>query len=155
MAKKQQRPVGTWRYILRAERTLPPEEQTVFVLRPLTQLERADVKDNMVRIHHQADGGVMKQQRDARILVELCTSHIHAVENFPVGGTPEPWPDDPAARLAYLDFLDDADVQEVGDEIWVRSSIGQPEKNSSPPRPTSSSDDALAENDSTTASSVS
>jgi hypothetical protein len=155
MAKKQQRPVGTWRYILRAELTLPPEEQTVFVLRPLTQLERADVKDNMVRIHHQADGGVMKQQRDARILVELCASHIHAIENFPVGGTPEAWPDEPAARLAYLDQLDDADVQEVGDEIWVRSAIGLPEKNSSPPRPTSSSVGALAENDSTTASSVS
>ena len=122
MPKKQQRSAESWRYVLTADRELPPEEQSVFVLRPLTQLERADVQDNMVRIQSRPDGGRTVVQRDHRLSVELCLTNITSIENFPAGA-PEKWPADHASRVTYLEMLDDDHVQQIGNEIWVHSTI--------------------------------
>jgi hypothetical protein len=150
MASKQKRAAETWRYVLFADRALPPEQQSTFVLRPLTQLERADVHDNMTRFVSVPEGGRVAVARDHRLSVELCASNIVAVENFPAGAA-EPWPEGRAERFAYLEGLDDAYVQEIGNELWLRATLGDDAKNSLPPRPMSTSDGALAANTSTTA----
>ena len=123
MAKKQKRAAECWRYVLLRDRKLPPEEQTTWILRPLTQLERAEARDNMARVQTIPGGGTATITRTHRLSLDLAVSNIHSVENFPAGA-PEPWPEDREARLAYLDALDDDDVKELGNEIWVRSAIG-------------------------------
>lgn len=149
MASKQKRAAETWRYVLVSDQALPPEQQSGFTLRPLTQLERADVRDNMTRFVTVPEGGRVAVARDHRLSVELCVSNIVAVENFPAGAA-EPWPEGKAARFAYLEQLDDAYVQEIGNELWLKATLGDDAKNSSPPRPTSTSDGALAAPTSTT-----
>jgi hypothetical protein len=128
MAKKRKRTVESWSYVLLRDRELKPEEQTTFILRPLTQLERAEVRDNMARIQVVPGGGTATITRTHRSSLDLALSHIDAIRNFPAG-SPQDWPTDREARLAYLDQLEDEDVKEIGNEIWVHSNIGDDIKN--------------------------
>jgi hypothetical protein len=132
MAKSIKRQAETWIYVIEKDRALPPEQQSRFTFRPLTFSERALVRDTMA-----VDGA----SRVYRTAGELLLDHLLSVDNFPVEH-PKPWPSDRDARMQYLELLDDADVLELGNEIWLRSSLGRDEtivKNSSPPERTSSS----------------
>jgi hypothetical protein len=155
MAKKRTRSAESWRYVLKADRMLPEKEQTVWILRPLTQAERAEVQDNFVRLHHMPSGGTVVERRDHRQTLELCLTNIEDVENFP-GDAPTKlkWPanpDDHNARAAFLEQVDDADVHEIGNEIWAQAVLGDSVKNSSPPEGTSLSGGASEDKASTTA----
>lgn len=154
MAKKKKRAAESWRYVLKADRGLPPEQQTVFILRPLTQAEQLDVKDNAARYYTPPQGGEVQVRRQHRLSLELCLTNILDVENFPAGGPPEKWPADPEARAAFLEGLDNDDVFEVGNEIYAQSLLGPAPKASSPPAPTLGSDGVSGESTSTTASSA-
>jgi hypothetical protein len=130
MAKKQHLPAETWRYILDDDKKLDADQQSAWILRPLTQLERADARDNLKRVHTQTDGSRTAVARDHRLSIDLCLTNIVAVENFPAGAATK-WPDDRDARIAYLADLDDAYVQELGNEIWTHSTTaGDAIKNS-------------------------
>jgi hypothetical protein len=129
MAKQKRRAAECWKYVLLRDRELPVEEQTTWLLRPLTQVERAEGRDNMARIQATPGGGTATITRTHRLTLDLALSNIDAVENFPAGNA-VPWPVDREARLAYLDMLDDDDVKEIGNEIWVHSAIGDDVKNS-------------------------
>jgi hypothetical protein len=129
VATAQKRAAESWRYVLKSDESLPPEQQSVFVLTPLNVIERAEARDGMVRRVVGATGETTVSQRDKRLSVEFCLSHIREIENFPAGA-PKPWPDTSDERLRYLDQLDDSAVQELGNEIWVRSELGETEKNS-------------------------
>lgn len=121
MAKKKTRPVGAWPYVLLADRALPEQERTTFTLRPLTAGERESVRDRLSRAGtNGVEGGMYTEAR------RLCLTHIESIENFPAGA-PSPWPKEPEKRAAYLEDLDDDDVFEVGNEIWIRSSLGPEE----------------------------
>lgn len=135
MARTVKRPTTSWEYVLKADRTLPEEEQTRFTLRPMAYLERAAVLDDFQpsdpTIGGQ-DGGTSRIWRNAW---KIALNHIVAVENFPVGA-PQPWPESRGAKMAYLDLLDNDDILEIGNEVWSRSGLGidgETIKNSSPP----------------------
>lgn len=141
MAKQAKRAAESWVYVLEADRTLPPEEQTRFTLKPMTQSERARFVDDLVRTSVAEDGSQTVMRRTQQNALELCLTHIERVENFPAGsnGASQQWPKSRSDRERYLDQLSDDDVMEVGNEVYVRSTAGPDAKNSSPPVPTSRS----------------
>lgn len=138
MAKARRRLAESWSYRLLCDRALDPSEQTVFHLNPLTQAERLQVRDDIARNRVLANGTTETQRRKGQVELALCLTNIASIENFPVGA-PTPWPADHDARRAYLEQLDDEYIEEIGAEIYGRSAIGELEKNSLPPEPTSSS----------------
>lgn len=130
MAKAKKRPAEAWTYVLKADRELPRDEQSMFALAPMTYAQRAAVRDDMLR-----------GERVFRSAGEIALRHIVSTENFPADN-PAPWPTEHEKRLRYLEQLDDDDILEIGNEVWIRSTLGLDEetvKNSSPPGPTSSS----------------
>lgn len=129
MAKKRARLAEPWVYVLRRDRQLPPEEQSKFTLRPLTISERAVAGSGLVSLVAFADGTRETHRRETIVSLNLALQNIVAVENFP-SDKPEMWPDGREARLRYLEQLDDEDVFELGNEIYVRSTVGEAEKNS-------------------------
>lgn len=129
MAKKVPRPAGSWTFVLAADRTLPDGEQSRFTVSPLTITERAIVRDEIARIHTQPDGSKSIISQNRRQGVEIALHHIVSIENFPVG-EPQPWPKGNEERLRYLEMLGDDSVQEIGNEIWTRSELGNDLKNS-------------------------
>lgn len=152
MAKKVKRAAGAWIYVLQGDRALPESEQTQFMLRPLTGAERDFVRDNISRPGQGRDGTPETVKRMYQEVRQLCLTHIESIERFPIDA-PLAWPKDQDARAKYLEMLDDDDVLEVGNEIWVRSSLTEDTKDgtgaviakgeatvvgeSSPPAPTS------------------
>jgi hypothetical protein len=150
--KKVKRLAGSWTFILARDRAegVKPEDQTVFRLRPMTGPERDVVKDDVSRTVLQEDGLSAVVTREQQVARRICLEHIESVQNFPAGAA-EPWPDDREARAHYLEMLDDAAVFEIGEEIFTKSTIGEPEKNSSGPEPTLRSGDASPALSSTTA----
>lgn len=148
--KRITRSAASWTFVPPSDRDLPPEQQTTFTLRPLTITERAHYHDNLTRTSANGDGGSVVLSRTRQVSVEIVLNQVIAIENFPVGA-PEPWPKELDARITYLEKFDDDDLEAIADEIWLRSKLGVPEKNSSPPGRTSSLPDALATMPSTTA----
>jgi hypothetical protein len=132
--KPVQKRVGSWTFIPPSDRKLPAAEQTVFVLKPLTQLQRMEVWDNLrwVNPDNTMQPRAFVQAR------ELCLSNIEDVQNFPPG-SPKPWPKDGSfeAKAEYLEQFDDMDVLIIGNEIRDHSALDDDIKNSSPPAPTS------------------
>lgn len=135
MAKRIKRLTESWLYIPRADRDLAPELQSAFRLRPMAQAERTVARDDVARTVIQEDGSQMIVGRERQVAVSICVNHIVDAQNFPAGA-PDPWPVERSARLAYLESMDDELVREIGNEVFTRSTIGEPEKNSSPPEPT-------------------
>lgn len=130
--KAAKRALGSWKFIPPSDKALPVAEQTVFVLKPLTQLQRMEVWDNLRWVN--ADGSAMPRAFvQAR---ELCLSNIESIQNFPPGDS-KPWPESMRERAEYLDQLDDIDVLIIGNEIRDHSGLDDDIKNSSPPEPTS------------------
>lgn len=129
MAKKAPRPAESWTYVLVADRELATEEQSIFTLSPLSQAERATVRDELARIQTQQDGTKSIISRSHRQGWEIALRHIVSIENFPAG-SPEPWPKGDVERRKYLEALDDGFVQELGNEVWARSELGDDLKNS-------------------------
>lgn len=152
MPKAFRRAAESWRYVLRRDRDLPLEQQSVFVLRPMTLTERAAAHDDMARVEHKPDGGRLVLARTRQQAVAIVLSHVVSTDRFPLDA-PAPWPPDPAAQLAYLEQLEDADVDELGDEIWYHSTVDARSAlgNSSPPERTSTSGGDSAATISTTA----
>lgn len=149
MAKPFKRRAESWVYILEGDRALSADQQTRFILRPLTQAEQMAIEDEVYYLSFDADGRKSHVTREKRVARQLALSHIESIENFPPGN-PKPWPADPEARDRYLAELQADDVHEVGNEIFKRSKLGYaaPDeapkdgdviKNSSPPAPTSGS----------------
>lgn len=128
MATKMKRRAESWRYVLVSDRDLAPEHQSTWILNPLTQAQRAEVSDNMVRVHSQPDGGQTFVSRPHRLTLDLCLSNIAGVENFP-SDAPVPWPVGREERLAYLEGLNDAYVHEIGNEIYAQAILGDDIKN--------------------------
>lgn len=149
MATKNPRLAESWSYVLLRDLALPIEQQSVFRLLPLTQAERLAAFDDSSRTVIDRDGSQVIQGRSRQVALSLCLSHIGDVQNFPAGA-PESWPADREARARYLEGLDDGAVNELGEEIYTRSSIGVLEKNFSPPERTSSSGESSGATTSTT-----
>ena len=150
MAQKAKRPAAAWWFVLKAERDRPKEEQTRFLLDPLTGPERMDVWDKLAG-RAALDGRGLEPQtfRTAR---ELCIAKIRDIQNFPSAkpngdGTyadqSEPYPvhGNREEKAAYIDQFDEFDIVEIGHEIRDQSSLSPQLKNSSPPKPTSVSPD--------------
>lgn len=134
----------SWRYVPRADRQLPPEEQTTFTLTPLIQGERLRVWDDASWIRQERNGEQILQPRSYQAALELCVEHIADVENFPAkvkdptSGTygyapnaPKPFPvaGTREQKLLYLDEFDDLIILEVGNEIRDKSTLDSDAKN--------------------------
>src|SRR3954471_5757838 len=109
MAKATKRVAGSWRYVLKEDATLPPEQQSVFVLQPLTGAERERVADEVSQRIIQSDGEVRLVSRMRSIARDLCLTKIESVQRFP-SDAPESWPEKPAEREKYLELLSDDQV---------------------------------------------
>lgn len=129
MAKKVARPAESWTYVLKDDRELRPEEQSHFVLRPLTQSERALSLDEVMRGFTSPDGVTTTVVYARRQAIETVITCLLSVENFPAGA-PEPWPTSRADRLAYLNGLSVKWISELADEVFERSIVGDDLKNS-------------------------
>jgi hypothetical protein len=129
MASKITRPAQSWTYILDDDRDLPDAEQSRFTLRPLTQQERAVIRDEIGRIETGKDGTKSVISRSYRQGIEIVLDAIVSIENFPAGA-PQPWPDDRQQRRQYIDMLSDHYVQELANEAWFKSVAGDDVKNS-------------------------
>jgi len=135
--KTPRRPHGSWRFIPPEDRALPPEEQTVFVLRPLTQEERMASWDNGAWSQRSEDGSKTILPRTFRLARENCLSHIEDVVNLQVpnsagdGYTVPIWPKNgtPEEKAKFLEVLGDVEVLIVGNEILDRSSLDDEIKN--------------------------
>jgi hypothetical protein len=146
MARKNRCVAESWIYVTKADRELPKDQQSRFTLSPMTAAERDVAQDTL-------SSGAAGTREYAR---KIARDHIVSVENFPVG-EPKPWPEKSADREAYLATLHDDDVLAIGNEVWVRSSLGadeEPLKNSSTPERTSASGASSAASSSTTAPSA-
>jgi hypothetical protein len=130
----------SWRYVPIADRGLPPEEQTTFVLTPLIQGERLKVWDNGSWVHQGPTGDSVMMPRSYQQAYELCLQHIADVENFPAKvkngagiyeGTAKPFPvaGTQVEKLRYLDEFDDLVILEIGNEIRDRSTLDTAAKN--------------------------
>lgn len=130
MAKKANRPAESWIYVLVGDRTLPEAEQTRFTLSPLTISERAIVRDEIARVQTLQDGTKTVISQHRRQGLDIALRHIVSIDNFPVGESSQPWPKETDRRLAYLEMLGDDNVQEIGNEIFSKSELGDDLKNS-------------------------
>jgi hypothetical protein len=126
MAKAIKRVAGSWRYVLLEDRALPTEQQSVFVLNPLTGAERERVADEVSQRVPQSDGTVRVISRMRQLARELCLTHIVTAERFP-SDAPEAWPEKMDARASYLERLSDDQVFEIGNQIYERSTLGPEE----------------------------
>lgn len=133
IASKRQ--IGNWQWIHPEDAKLPPEQQTVFTLSPMTQAERMESYDmgNWVRM---VNGQRMIEPRAFRQAREICLSHVVDVANlrkevpggtellnFPSNGTAE-------EKSAFFDsYVDEIILFHIANEIRDRSTIGPPEKN--------------------------
>jgi hypothetical protein len=122
--KAVKRTLGSWKFVPPSDINLPTSEQSVFVLKPLTQLQRMEVWDNLKWVNQ--DGTM--QPRGFQQARELCLKNIESIVNFPVGD-PQPWPESIADRATYLEQVDDMDVMIIGNEIRDHSGLGEEEKN--------------------------
>lgn len=116
-------PAEAFRYTPIADRELALEQQSHFTLRPLTLNERAAARDNMTRVQVR-DGERLIVQRSRQLAVDLTLAHLVSAENFPAGD-PKPWPADGSLteRRAYLELLGDDLVNELGNEVYDRSTL--------------------------------
>jgi hypothetical protein len=114
MAKALKRPAESWIYILTSDRALEEREQSRFLLSPMTFAERAAIKDDMIR---------SSVERVYRSAGDIVLAHIVSIDNFPAG-EPQPWPKKHEDRERYRELLDDDQVLELGNEIFIRSSLG-------------------------------
>lgn len=130
--KAVKRSLGSWQFVPPSDKGLPAAEQTTFVLKPLTQLQRMECLDSIRWVN--ADGTMLPRAfQQAR---ELCLSNIESIQNFPAGD-PKPWPETMHGRVEYLEQFDDTDLLIIGSEIRDHSALDDDIKNSSPPAPTS------------------
>jgi hypothetical protein len=152
MARAVKRPAESWTYILRDDRELSADEQSVWTLKPMTHIERAEALDNLVRTHIGAGGEKTVISRSKQQAFEIVLTHLVAVRNFPARAG-KPWPAKETERVAYIEQMDDAHVRELADEIFDKSTLagddGTQLKNSSPPERTSPSGESGAETTST------
>jgi hypothetical protein len=153
MAKHIKRPAESFTYVLVGDRDLPADQQTEFLLRPMTVGEYAAAQDDIARTVVAVDGTRTVIQRGRQAGVAVALAHIVEVRNFPVGSA-QPWPKDSVERERYLSQMLPEDVQEIAAATFRRSRLGDEEKNSSTPGLTSSSGANSAESSSTTAPSA-
>lgn len=102
----------TIRYVPREDRALSPDEQTTFLLTPLTLDERAGAYDTISTTVLDSSGTQTQKSGVWRQSVELFVTHVVAIENFPAGA-PEPWPATRAERLRYMEQIDILIIGEV------------------------------------------
>lgn len=135
MANRIRRLAESWLYVPVQDQALPPEQQSTFRLRPMAQAERVAARDDVARTLIQEDGTQLVVGRERQVALSICLHHIVGATNYPADA-PEPWPEDRSAQRRYLEEMDDELVRELGNEVFTRSTIGEPEKNFSPPEPT-------------------
>lgn len=131
MPKATKRQVEAWWYVLLSEQKSPREEQSRFLLQPLTQAERARVWDDFKWVAVAPDGSRAITSRAMQQAYSLVLTKLVETENFPTGEA-KAWPADgtPEQKQKYLDLLDDMDVFEIGNAIREKSTLEEEVKNS-------------------------
>lgn len=128
MAKAKKRVAGSWSYVLEEDQKLPLEQQSVFVLQPLTGAERERVADEVTQRIFEKDGSIRTISRMRSVARELCLTKIESIQRFP-SDAPREWPEKPEERAKYLELLSDDQVFEIGNQIYERSALGPEEAN--------------------------
>ncbi|MDP9202290.1 MAG: hypothetical protein M3P26_10235 [Gemmatimonadota bacterium] len=129
MPNATKRQVEAWWYVLMSEREKPKEEQSRFLLKPLTQAERMGVWDDNSWVTVDKEGKRTITPRGFQQAYDLCLTQITQAENFPLNG-PQSWPTSRSAREVYLEMLDDMDVFEIGNAVREKSVLEVEAKNS-------------------------
>jgi hypothetical protein len=128
-ARKPQ--VEAWWQVLESEKGKPEQEQSRFLLGPLTQAERMRVWDDSSWLTVDKDGNKAISARGFQQAHALLLSKLLEVRNFPLDG-PKPWPTTGSRgeKESYLELLNDMDVFELGNAVRERSTLEQEAKNS-------------------------
>lgn len=131
MAKRSQRPVEAFWFVLKKDQALPAEEQSRFKFRPLTQAERMRAMDNIESVTIEATGERQLRFRSFQQAREIVITALVDTENFPAG---EPLKFDFKAsredREKYVELMEDNDVYAMGDHVFDHSTLGKDAKNS-------------------------
>ena len=130
MAKKAQRAVEEFAYTPKADLALS-DEQSRFRFRPLTQSERLNALDTSEKIVVDGGGERSVQPRGFAQARELVLLTLVSTDNFPAG-EPVDYPamKSHAEKSNYLEMVDDILLFELGNYVFSRSALGEPEKNS-------------------------
>jgi hypothetical protein len=131
MPNAVKRQVEAWWYVLLSEREKPKEQQSRFLLKPLTQAERMRVWDDHNWVNVSSDGSSTVSSRGLQQAHALVLTNLLETENFPLDG-PRKWPAEGSKteKLTYLELLDDMDVFEIGNAIREKSTLEPEAKNS-------------------------
>jgi hypothetical protein len=118
MPNAVKRQVESWWFVLESEKTLPPDKQSRFLLKPLTQAERLRVWDDYKWVSVDPQGGRSITPRAMQQAEQLVLSNLLETQNFPLDN-PITWPASGGleAKRKYLEMLDDMDVVEIGNAI--------------------------------------
>ena len=125
MPKKIIRSAESFTVVLGCDRALPPDQQSRFVFRPLTQAEKMAVLDGLNWVHVHTDGSQEIMPRSFRQARELVMAHLEEAHNFPTDG-PIPWPakGSEAERGKYLEMLEEGDLLELGNAVRYQAQPG-------------------------------
>ena len=112
MARRSEAAVESWWYVLEDDRELPKEEQSRFLLRPLSVSERARIYDDIIG----------DQNRTYQGALDLMYTHVERIENFPAGAA-EPWPATRKEREKYLATFPLTYMAQIGGEIIGKAGL--------------------------------
>lgn len=132
MAKKSQRPVEPFWYVLPADLKLPANEQTRWKFRPLTQPERLDFMDNTEVVTEDLTSNTRQLRfRNFAQAREVVLLTLIEVENFPAG-EPIKYPKAGSReeKSKYLEDVEDFSVYALGQYVFDHSTLGIDSKNS-------------------------
>lgn len=131
MPNATKRQVEAWWQVLKSEQDKPEQEQSKFLLSPLTQAERMRVWDDSSWLTVDKEGNKAISARGFQQAHALLLGKLLEARNFPLD-SPRPWPatGTKGEKETYLEMLSDMDVLELGDAIRNRSTLEVEAKNS-------------------------
>lgn len=131
MAKKSERPVEPFWFVLPADQKLPAGEQSRWRFRPLTQAERMDLLDNTEVITLDGTGTRQLRLRNFSQAREIVLLTLVETENFPAGASEKYQRDGSREdKSRYVEMLEDSDVLILGTHVFEHSSLGVDSKKS-------------------------
>lgn len=129
------RATETWTFIHESDRDLPPDQQTIFTLEPLSLPEEMAVIEAQQAI---ATDPVTQERivRDRKwtAALEVFCGHVVAIDNFPPGanGQAKKWPREgtPQERVEFAGQFSSVTIYDIAKEIFNRGLLSADAKNS-------------------------
>jgi hypothetical protein len=119
--------IVTHEYVLQEERSLPPEEQTVFVVRDLSNSEVPNVQDETFKL---GETGRIEGIRPQHVMLETLVRRLVDIRNLQNAedGSKIAFPSDRDEVLAILNSLESSDFNELLAALGTVRGVNKPPK---------------------------